>query len=190
MFAPLNNQNEEKYIYFGNSDRTSGSYVIGGYLGYYISNFEMRIESGFRNDHIMTSNGYQYYKNGLEIIPVDFSIIYHHRNSGSKLMPYFGIGTGVYIATWKAAFVTGAFLDNYYQRSPRVPLAKYARDYAVETHILAGFETPLGSRIFLNSEFRYMRVSGEWRIDHGVVQDRMDVNLSGISLKFGLGYKF
>ncbi len=132
--------------------------------------------------------GNESYKNRLNIFPITLSSIYKISIPNSKTIPYLGVGIGVYISKWEEKHVqsiVSPFLitTSTWLKGSLNPIG---------VHFLSGFNSLIYYDIFLNCELRYSFIEGNWKIkDVGdnVETEFRGLNIGGVSLKIGLGYR-
>jgi outer membrane protein W len=123
------------------------------------------------------------YENKLTLIPVNLSMIYRIILTDSKLRPFFGAGTGVMIAELSQ--------KHYPENAERVWLE--GKSNPIDLHVFSGFDFPLYHDLIITIECKYNYAASDWTIksvDHNSESKYKNLNIGGICLKFGLGFKF
>ncbi len=204
MFMPQNDQADNQLSIFGNWNGLGSTDDISGYLGYYFSDIEMRLESGYRRDKFQAEiwNNTRSL-NTFKIIPFELSAIYHSKYFIGKIEPYIGIGAGIYWVKWNTGIIKSLQNDphgDFLQVIDPVAAQSY-EDKAIGAHLIAGAEWNLVSKIFLSGDIKFTRVSANWQIKYTVqpapwggdlytVRDRIKITIGGTSMRFGIGYRF
>ncbi len=123
------------------------------------------------------------YENTLTAFPITVSLIHDILITDSKVIPYLGIGAGIYISKWE---------EKYF---PAVGARTWTKGTAapIGMHFLAGFNYPVYRNILFDCEFRYRQINGNWKIknvDDKTETEYRDLNTGGISIRLGLSYRF
>ncbi len=166
------------------------AFELGGYCGYYINDFEIRIKSATRQSvtEKKLRNSYtNFQRNILQVVSFDLSFIYHMKLQNKNYRPYLGFGTGLNVANWKAE--SRDFLDQYYEGATILK----GTTYPIGIHFLAGCEFPLNHNFYLSSEFGYSYISSDWKLEiaDNIIRERANnISIGGASLRLGLGRRF
>ncbi len=184
---------------FSRSEENSGTVLFSGvgngvdfsiYSNYYFSNWGVMLELGSRilpekKIYVESTSPEEneYYENSLVIFPITLSLMRKINISGSKIIPYFGLGVGVYISELKQRHcfegVEGRWLA--------------ASSNPVGVHLLGGFDYPLAGNVLFGLELRCSYANADWEIkdiDRNDKTELEDIDIGGMSFKAGLGYKF
>ena len=137
-----------------------------------------------KEDIALAPNGDQdMYENKLLMFPINLSIIYKIKIPESKFTPFIGAGLGGYISEWEQ--------KHYPEFGDRTWLQD--KQNYIGFHFLSGFDFPIYHDLIFNFEFGYNYASAEWRITNPDTNNETvykNLNMGGISLKVGLGFKF
>ncbi len=160
------------------------------YGEYWPSRWGLRLESGGRilsgrKVDVITPYGPIYYESHLVIYPVSLSFIYRIESPSSDVTPYIGAGTG---------FIISYSDQEYSLYSSVFRLEQFeGKSMAMSFHFLSGFEYAIFPRFPLQLEFRYDFAPSDVRldkIDSEITRELKDINLGGVSLRIGAGFRF
>ena len=129
------------------------------------------------------TTGNDYFENRLNIFPITLSLKHQISVTNSKISPYLGLGLGIYISDWEQ--------KHYPEGAERTWLKGSSTTLGV--HFLTGFDCPLYHDILFDCELRYSYAEGEWKIkdvDRNTETEFRNLNIGGVSLNIGLGYRF
>ncbi len=182
------------------------SYELDGYLGYNISDFELRLEAAqkwanSKSDYSHFNSFVRDGKDRLQVTSIDLSLICHFNTSNNKIIPYLGFGTGINFASWQhnLSYANPNYGDI---NDPSYPHAEDFINQKVKgnsqplgVHIRAGCEVPVNQRLYFSGEIKYSYISSSWSFkdDNGKIDDYgkpIRVSLGGTSMRFGIGYRF
>lgn len=184
-------------IYYNSEGSPTGATVLGfgngvdlGFYGSYYSpyNWGLMLEASGRlllkkKLDMAFTTGKDYYENRLIIFPITLSLTHKISVSNSKITPYLGIGTGVYISEWEQ--------KHYPEGAERTWLKGSSNIIGV--HFLTGFNCPLYYDILFDCELRYSYAETDLKIkdvDKNTETELKNLNIGGVSLKLGLGFRF
>lgn len=184
-------------VYFDSAGSPTGAVVSGFGNGvdlslygsyYFTNNWGLMLEASARllqkrKLDMSFTTGKDYFENRLNIVPITLSLIHKISDVNSKISPYLGLGLGVYISDWEQ--------KHYPEGEERTWLKGSSTNLGV--HFLTGFNCPLYHDILFDCELRYSYVEGDWKIkevDRNTETEFRNLNIGGVSLNIGLGYRF
>lgn len=200
LFTPLDAQIKGfRIVYFESTGAQEGVTVSGFGTGpdvnlhfnYDFSNWGLMLAGGFRllQENKIDLNhiyGRDMFENRLNIFPITLSSVYKIKIPDSRTIPYLGLGLGIYFAEWETKHWTwrDEVLTRYWLKGSAKPLG---------IHFLTGFNAFIYHDVFLNCEFRYSLIEGDWKIkdvDRNTQTEYQRLNIGGASINLGLGYSF
>ncbi len=132
----------------------------------------------------LAPNGeYDMYENSLVIFPVNLSLIHRLKLTETKFSPFTGVGFGVYISQWEQEHFPGRGSRRWFQGS----------ENPIGIKFFTGFDLPIYHNLIFNFQFDYNYAATDWTItdtdsDRETVYNKL--NIGGVSLKLGIGFKF
>jgi len=185
QFAPSDRRLQGRgMLYTAGQSGIDGAWEVIGFIGYRRGQMEYRVESGTRrhdHDNKPHYEGSYSYKARLYVYPITISAIYRFSKIEKGIVPYLGIGTGVYISQWRE------FNENGFD------LPECIKGDAIHPgyHFLAGADYAM-SKIHFMTELRYSIIYGDWDFTEQYddsVREVSSLNIGGVSLRVGLGYE-
>ena len=164
------------------------------YGTYYFTDWGIRLETGPRLlqehllDVIINQDSVYYDENRLNIIPVTLTMFHKIQLPDTKIIPYIGIGSGVYFSSWEQKYYIyypdpQPFTRNWDKGSRKL----------MGVHFLTGLDFLIYSKLYFSGDLKYCYVSGDLKIrdvDSGSVMEVKNLNIGGTSLRVGLNFKF
>ena len=182
QFVPSDDRLQGRGMLFnGSLSGIYGAREVIGSIGYRFNKMEFRFESGIRwHEHRAKYMEYDYTAQ-LYIFPVVVSVLHRISIPEAKILPFLGIGAGIYISEWQEYYIGHYDILNWIKGDAIHP----------GYHILAGADYAIGDFSII-SELRYSLIYGDWEIRNPRYESSRKIsslNIGGLSLRVGLGYE-
>ncbi len=165
--------------------------ILNFYTKYYITDhIGIMLEAGAdllqknKLELALAPNGeHDMYENSLIIFPVNLSFIHRLTFAETKFSPFTGVGLGVYIAQWEQ--------KHFPENGNRTWVQ--GKENPIGIKFFTGFDIPIYHDLIFNFQFDYYYAATDWTITNTDTNEETvynKLNIGGVSLKLGLGFRF
>ncbi len=154
---------------------------------YYFSDLGVQVRSGIRilqNELRMSlapDGDIDSYENTLTVFPNTISFVNRFSPAGSRVIPYMGIGFGIYFTEWEE--------KHFPENATRTWMKGSAMPVGI--HFLTGFSCPLYGDLFFTGNLEYSFASTDMKVknaDNNDEREIRDLNIGGMTISLGLAF--